>query len=479
MDATSRTPGLRPRRPVEPTLSAGSTAKVAEATSSTSTDPRVVHAPQAPRQQSQAPVAAAVLGSGNTAFDVRLGRGQAKASGLDHPTFEAQLDQLTQSRARPDNRVRPLFDGSASFAERDRLIDAAQSSIHLQTFVFTDDDTGWDLARRLAAKASAGVEVRVIADGVGSNRTDAKLFDFMRAAGVDVRLHETGLNLLAVNDRWHEKHFIVDGKVTVEGGMNIANEYAFGGSGRQVFFDNKPSTEAWRDVDVRVEGPAVHDVQRAFLRNWALLGDPVPPSSMAALFPPPTRSPGGATVRAVQHHPHGDPPDDNTLKLYLAAINAATKSIEIENAYFIPPAALRQALCDAAQRGVHVRVLTNSKESSNWSFVCDAARWFYDDMIAAGVEIFEKEAGGTLHSKTASFDGHYSIIGSCNLNGRSDGRDTESVVAIRDEHTGAALQERFAEGLTEAKQVTAAELAGESFLTDVKQWAMSTLAWTL
>lgn len=427
------------------------------------------------------PVTTGRASSGATVFDLRVGLPSVtglRPSGFHHPHFEHELDKTTGSLARADNLVKPLFDGQNSFAERAVLIAAAKTSIHLQTFFFADDDTGWDLARSLVDRAKAGIAVRVIIDGLGCSRADPKLFEMMREGGVDVRAFETGVDLLSVNNRWHEKHLVIDGKVAIEGGMNIADEYAFGGSFKMVSRQQETSTEAWSDVDVRVEGAAVHDVQRAFVRNWALLGDAVPQHEMAALFAAPTKAPGGPSVRVVQHHPHGDPPDDHTMQLYLRCIRAATRNINIETAYFVPPKALREALIDAARRGVEVKVMTNSKGSSDMGFVVDAARYFYDELVSAGVKIHEK-TGGTLHSKTATFDGAYSIIGSCNLNGRSDGRDTESVVGIRDDKTAAALVARFAEGSAAAHHVSAAELNKDSFVSDLKQWAISTLAWTL
>jgi len=409
-------------------------------------------------------------------LDVRLGR--AGAARFGGPRFEAALDAATRSVVRPHNAARLLFDGVESFAERDRLIAAAKSSIHLQTFIFTDDDTGWKLARQLIEKARAGVAVRVIIDGLGSNRSDAKLFDAMRAAGVEVRARETGLDPTELNHRWHEKHLVVDGRVAITGGMNIADEYALGGSGRQVLGRGE-AAEPWRDVDVRIEGAAVHDEQRAFLRNWALLGPAAPSSSSsaAALFP---RAPlaGAAEVRVVQQHPAGDPPEDHLLQLYVRAIGAATKSITIEHAYFVPPPALRDALVDAARRGVRVRVMTNSKESSDMGFVVDAARYHYDALLAAGVEIHEKR-GGTLHSKTATFDGQYSIVGSYNLNGRSNGLDTECAVAIRDDATAAGLVRRFEDGVAETTAVDAAFLARDTFVDNLKQWMLQSVSWTI
>ncbi len=373
----------------------------------------------------------------------------------------------------------PLFDGKESFAERRQLITTAKNSIHLQTFIFSDDETGRATASMLAERAKAGVKVRVIVDGLGSSRCSGELLKEMTDAGVELRVYSTGLDLLSINNRWHEKHLIVDGKVAIEGGMNIADEYAFGGSGRRLIRGDGPERDAWRDTDVRVEGPAVHDVQRAFLRNWGLLGDAVPAAEAQALFPAPRLAPDGPSVRVVQHHPHGDAPDQNTLKLHVETTRQAKKHIAIENAYFVPPRELIDALVDASRRGVTVEVLTNSKQSSDMGFVVDAARYNYKQLIGAGVKIYEMQGTGTLHAKTLTADGTYSIVGSCNLNGRSHGRDTESVLAINDASIAGKLTVRFAEGIKKASPVTQEEVEATPLLTELKQWTLSTLSWTI
>lgn len=407
---------------------------------------------------------------------VRAGSTLGASSAYGSPGLEALLDRETGSKARPGNQVRLLIDGVGSFAERNRLIDEASSSIHLQTFIFTDDATGWDLARRLGAKADEGVKVRVIVDALGSQRSSPKLFDYMRAHGVEVRAYgDPVAQFWDLNDRWHEKHLIVDGRVSIEGGMNIGDEYALGGTGRAFARDGKLH-EAWRDVDVRLEGPSVADAQRAFLKNWTCLGAAVPENELPALLAAQVPGAGGAKVRVVQHRPDQER-DQNVNALYLRAIETARAKVVIENAYFVPPPELRRALVDAARRGVDVQVLTNSRASSDQTFVCDAARYFYDELIAAGVKIWEKQ-GGTLHAKTATFDGAYSIVGSANLNGRSKGRDSEVVAAIEDTGTARALEQRFLEGTAAAKQVTAAELHDESFFKNLNQWSLSLLSWT-
>ncbi|MEN9797432.1 MAG: hypothetical protein RL653_1128 [Pseudomonadota bacterium] len=399
------------------------------------------------------------------------------ATRFREPSFEASLDALTGSRARPGNRVELLFDGVQSFPARDALIDSARESICLQTFIFDSDETGWALARKLADKAREGVKVRVLYDAVGSHRADDALFEHMAAAGVEVRAYGAAWKVWDLNDRWHEKHLVVDGRTSIQGGMNIADEYAFGGSARAVLSRGKTAEKPWKDVDVKLEGPAVGDAARAFLRNWELVGPPVSPADRGALLPPLPAREGGARVRVVQADPEADTAG-RTTALYVEAIRHARSRITLENAYFIPAPPVREALLEALRRGVEVRILTNSRTSTDVGLVSDAARYFYDDLVKAGARLYETQ-GGTLHSKTATFDGEFSIVGSVNLNGRSAHQDTEVAVAVEGEVTAKALEARFEQGRAEARRVTAEELAHEDFLTNLRQWSVSAFAWML
>jgi cardiolipin synthase len=313
---------------------------------------------------------------------------------------------------------------------------------------------------------------------MGSNRSSKAIFDFMRSAGVEVRVYGDPLrqNPLDLNRRWHQKHLVVDGRVAVEGGMNIADEYAFGGSGRRVFRGNKEGTRPWRDTDVRLEGPVVHDIQAAFLRNWEALGGKLSAEERARLLPSSTEQPSGTTVRFVERRV-GDSSGDPVQQLYVAAIRAAKASITIETAYFLPPRAIREALVEAAREGVTVRIMTNAAESSDMGFVAEAARAFYAELIAAGVLIYEKK-GGTLHAKTATFDGVFSIIGSANMNGRSANFDSEGVAAIDGVATAQELEGRFTTGLRDAAPVSALEIATTHPLRQLRSWGYSLLAFT-
>jgi cardiolipin synthase len=393
--------------------------------------------------------------------------------------YEADLDRLTGTKVVPGNRVTPLFDGVESFEARDTLIKNAKSSICLQTFIFNSDDTGQALAKALADKAKEGVKVRVLYDALGSSRADPKMFQMMADAGVELRGYNPPSYLpLEMNHRWHEKHLVVDGASSIEGGMNIADEYAYGGSGRMVLSRGDKATEAWKDTDVLVQGPVVHDTQAAFVRNWDKVGPPLIGPEREALFPELKPVLGGIDVRVVQHRPREDN-DRNTHELYRRTIDEAQTSLLIENAYFLPHAELREALARAASRGVDVEVITNSKASSDMGVVTDAAHYFYEPLLKAGVKIHERLGSGTLHAKTLAADGKCSLVGSANLNGRSEGHDSEVVLSIcNDPDTAQRLAARFKNDLKSSEQVTPEKLKAEPFMQHLREWIFSGFAET-
>lgn len=402
-----------------------------------------------------------------------------QASPAYGPAFEADLDRLTGTKVIPGNHVTPLFDGAESFEARDELLKNAKSSIHLQTFIFQSDETGQALAKRLAEKAKEGVKVRVIYDAVGSARADSKMFQMMADAGVELRPYNRPIDHpLQANHRWHEKHLIVDGMASIEGGMNIANEYAYGGSGLKVFSRGPQAQNPWKDTDVLVMGPAVAETQAAFVRNWDKIGPAITPAEREKLFPKLMPAPNGVEVRVVQHRPLEDG-DHNTHALYLRTIEEAHESLKIENSYFLPHVELREALERAARRGVDVEVITNSKTSSDMGFVTDAAHYFYGPMLQAGIKIFEKQGDGTLHAKTLTADGQCSLIGSANLNGRSEGHDSEVVLSIcSDPNTAQKLEKRFASDLKTTAPVTQEGLDAEPFMQHLREWVFSGFAET-
>ncbi|MCC6810890.1 MAG: phosphatidylserine/phosphatidylglycerophosphate/cardiolipin synthase family protein [Deltaproteobacteria bacterium] len=391
------------------------------------------------------------------------------------PAFERAIDEATLTTVKPGNAVKPLFDGGASFAERKRLIQSATKTIHLQTFIFNDDETGRDMAKLLIAAAQRGVKVRVIYDGFGTPFVAKEMFDEMRAAGVEVRAYaEPWRQPLRTNARWHEKLLIVDSEQAISGGLNTADEYAFGGTDRVVLTRGRERIDVgWRDVDLLSRGPILRDLELEFTRNWAKLGPALPEAELQTLLARvPKAIPGGSDVRYVANDPRVA--DGNKIEdtLYFA-ITSAQHHITIESPFFAPTQALKDALIEAVKRGVKVRILTNSPASIDSALVSTIARQHARELVASGVEIFQRREV-MVHAKTYTFDGVYSVIGSANFNRRSTRLDLEGFACVRSAAVAQALEARFDLGLPEAQRLTREALAADPWHVRAKEWVATT-----
>jgi len=369
----------------------------------------------------------------------RLKARSPDASSLDrHLAIE---EALTDNALTAGNRVTLLEDGRATYTSMLSALRGARQSIHMEAYIFEDDDVGAEFASVLEQRARAGVKVRLIYDSVGSNKTPKEFFAAMSAAGVQVvefnpLSPETVVKsgLAALNHRDHRKLTVIDGRVAFLGGINISGVYgslgtsgsggpsAGGSSGskgtpgkdydpKDPPFDKRP----WRDTQVRIEGPAVADLERAFLHQWAgqkkesLLDDKRYFPTLAAA--------GSQYVRVIESSPASSSTGLNPLYLTLiSAIDNADTDVRIMMAYFVPHAELRRALRDAAHRGVQVRLILPSRTDS-W-IVFQAGRSYYEDLLEAGVKIYERKTR-LLHAKTATIDGVWATVGSTNLDWRS------------------------------------------------------------
>jgi len=231
---------------------------------------------------------------------------------------------------------------------------------------------------------------------------------------------------------WHEKHFIVDGKHAILGGINISDSYLFGG---HLFKDKQGKiSQGWRDTDVLIEGPAVEDASRAFSRNWRhLTGEELFVKPHVLEITPKD----GVRVQIIQHSPSISG-DNNITNFLTARLNRLQpgETAYFENAYFCPSGAQTsffEAMTRAAKRGVQITVLTNDDRSSDVPSLNRAAFHTYDDLLKAGVRIFERSDNRTIHSKIAVLGKDVAIVGSANLDNRSARVNSEVIAVIYDE----------------------------------------------
>jgi phosphatidylserine/phosphatidylglycerophosphate/cardiolipin synthase-like enzyme len=384
--------------------------------------------------------------------------------------------------------------GLDALGVRIQSLHAAKRSIRIQALIFRADETGLHLAELLRQRKAEGIDVRVIVDAMSNLdwQTQWMYFDLKRA-GIEVEGYEALylewltaeklLDPLHANKRFHDKLWIIDGEdpehaLAIVGGLNLANEY--------FRVDDEPINR-WHDQDIVLRGPIVDDVMTAFDRNYDFfkgikhrLPEILNPDNAwkttaavrekiaAVTLPTWLREDLRAAVRACASRPveatyrpqslrflHSRPRHDEAyiLQAYLAQIETAQRSILVANAYFIPSGQIAAALQRAVDRGVEVVVLTNSPESNDIAEVATMSRHLYRTVMReqGGVAIHEwvgPAAGeGTLHAKLALFDDTSAIIGSYNLDPRSERLNSETAIAVQDPALVGAMAKEFRESL--------------------------------
>jgi cardiolipin synthase len=318
-------------------------------------------------------------------------------------------------------------------------IAGAQRQICLETYILRADRIGTRFKEALAARARAGVVVRVIYDAVGSIGLPADYVDELSSAGV--QLIEFGpvapwRKRFGWNRRDHKKLLIVDGRVAFTGGLNIGDEYdaaELGGGG-------------WHDMSARIEGPAVRELARIFASTWEAEGGSAVPIETRA----DDVSAGLAFVQVIANL--GAIRRPRMRRAYLHAIGRARHRISVMNAYFIPDGALRRGFAKAVRRGASVRVIVPSH--SDLEPVYYASRHLYARLMRSGVRIFEWQ-GDMMHAKCAAIDGVWSTIGSYNLDRRSFIHNLEVSLLMIDRVLARELEAQFEADLLLCREVDA------------------------
>ncbi len=312
------------------------------------------------------------------------------------------------------NAVRLLIDGEAAFAEVFAAIDQAQSYVLAQFYTVEDDALGRAFAARLMARARAGVRVYLLYDAIGSHLPRRALAE-MRAAGVEVRdFHaiRRSRGRLQVNFRNHRKIVVVDGDLAFTGGLNLGDAYV----GRD------PVLTPWRDTFVRVEGPAVAQLQFVVAEDWLWSS-----GQKLALDWTPKASAGTSDALVLASGP-ADALETASL-YFVHAINSARERIWIASAYFVPDVDILSALKAAVLRGVEVRVLIPDRRDHWLPWL--AAFAYVDEVRAAGVEVW-RYAAGFMHQKVLLIDTGIASVGSVNLDNRSCRLNFEATLLVAD-----------------------------------------------
>ncbi|GMU23818.1 MAG: cardiolipin synthase B [Phycisphaerae bacterium] len=336
------------------------------------------------------------------------------------------------------NRIRLLIDARENYPAWLEAIRAAKRYIHFENYIIHEDQTGDMFADALLTQAQQGVRVRLIYDWMGSfGKASLGYWNRLRTGGVEVRCFnpprwDSPLGWLSRN---HRKTLSVDGEIGFVTGLCI---------GQMWVGEPEKDIEPWRDTGVEVRGPAVADIEQAFVDVWAMTGEPVPRDeriSREAISPA-----GETSLRVVA----GRPGAAEAFRVDQLVAALAKKRLWLTDAYYAGTSAYAEALRAAARDGVDVRLLVPN--STDIPLLRPLSRAGYRTLLQAGVRVFEWN-GTMLHAKSAVADGHWARVGSTNLNISSWLGNCEMDVVVEDESFAAQMEQIYEQDLHNATEV--------------------------
>jgi cardiolipin synthase len=364
--------------------------------------------------------------------------------GLDHE-FAVDSDDFVHAvagasgvRFLEGNTVELLNNGDAFYPRMLQTIADARVSITMEAYIYWRGTVGLSFAEAFVARRRAGVTVKILLDAVGSVNLGAEILDTLEAGGCQVAwfnpIHWFALDRL--NNRTHRKSLIVDGRVAFTGGAGIADQW----------LGNAEGAGQWRDMQIRVEGPAVVPLQTGFAYNWQRSTGELLSGSR---YYPPIDACGPLAVQTLMSSPNTG--GSNVRTMYYLSIVCARTSILIANPYFVPDPVALDTLIEAKQRGVDVRIMVSGVRNDNWLARHNSVRLF-GRLLAAGIEILEYNRT-MLHHKTMVVDDVWVTIGTANFDNRSFAHNEESNVCVFDRGLAAQLQHTFREDVSACARV--------------------------
>jgi cardiolipin synthase len=333
------------------------------------------------------------------------------------PQMKREMGSLLGPAIVRGNSVVALQNGDEIFPAMLAAIHAAKRSITFETYIYWSGVVADAFATALIARARDGVRVHVMLDWVGCAKISEDLVGEMLEAGIEVQRYHPmrWYSLSKLNNRTHRKVLIVDGKVGFTGGVGIADQWA----------GHAQDPDHWRDMHFEVRGLVVAQMQAAFLDNWikttgrVLHGDDYFPELQEC---------GAQDMQLFIGSPVGG--SSSMRLMYLTAITAAERSIDIEAAYFIPDPLMSRGLERARARGVRVRVLVPDKHLDS-DTVRIASKRGWGPLLDKGVEIYKYEPT-MLHCKMLIFDEYMVSVGSTNFDMRSFDLNDEASLNVYD-----------------------------------------------
>ena len=348
----------------------------------------------------------------------------------DGAAYRRVLEGLTGIPATEGNRVTVLRNGNEIFPAMLAAIEAAERSIDLMTYIFRTGDIARRVTAALAARARAGVRVRVVLDAFGSRPMEDRMVAELRSAGAMVEWFRplSRWKVWTWNLRTHRRVLVCDDEVAFTGGVGIGREWE----------GNAANPQEWRDTHFKIEGPAVDGVHAAFHSDW-LEGDH-PIVTETDRFPA-QRPVGNATVQVVRA---ASQPGWNDMAVAVSGLLAlARERVRVTSAYFRPPRPFVDLLCAAVERGVDVQVLVPGPHTHpalhRW-----AAEHHFEELLERGVRVWVYQP--TMHhGKILTVDCTAALVGTTNFDARSLALNEQVGLVLHDADLTATLDEHFDE----------------------------------
>ncbi len=353
------------------------------------------------------------------------------------------------------NQVVALQNGREIFPAMLAAIRGAKRTITFETYIYWSGDIGQAFADALSGRARAGVRVHVLLDWVGSQKIEERLLEEMRKAGVEIHLYRplSWYHLARMNNRTHRKLLVIDGSVGFTGGVGIADKWN----------GNAEDPDHWRDSHFRVEGPVVAQMQATFLDNWTKVSGEI---QHGADYLPSIRPAADTRAQMFSSSPAGGAA--SVQLMYLLATTAATSTIDLASAYFVPDELTSNALVAAMRRGVRFRLIVPGPVN-DMTVVSRASRATWGPLLAAGAEIHEYQPT-MFHCKVLIIDRLLVSVGSTNFDPRSFRLNDEANLNVYDAAFAASQVEVFERDLARSRRVTLADWQARPWQEKLVDW---------
>jgi cardiolipin synthase A/B len=374
--------------------------------------------------------------------------------GVTEPDFAATVALLAGGVILPGNKVELALNGDGTYERLWADLRSATESITVQMYYAEPGRVADQLSKILVERARSGIAVFVLYDAFGAGGLKRAYLKALRDAGVRVVAFRPlrFRNLWVVQNRSHIRGVVIDRRVGWTGGFGVDDKWL--GDGH--------TDLAWRDTNIRFEGPAVSQLLAAFAAAWAEATGELFSGRIAVTYEEDGVEAAGLLATAPTL---GSTAAERFLALSIAG---AQEKLYITNAYFAPDRSFVALLVAAADRGVDVRVLVGGPRT-DVRVARRAAHSRYDRLLVAGVRVFEYQPS-TLHAKTFVVDGYWTAVGTMNFDNRSLALNDECTLMVLDKSFGSQMEEMFLADLARSEEISLEVFRKRPQIARVAEW---------